>query len=254
MHYFQFEIKEWISNTAHLTLEEEAVYLRLINYYYDSERYIPKDIPLISRKLRISNTEITERILHEFFQEFDEGFIHNRCDVEITKYRAKSEQASRAGKASAVARASASLTPVQRPLNQSLIINQESLIINKESKKNLSIPEGMNVVVWSDYLKLRNKQKKPLTETALKGLQREAEKAKLSLVDVLEICCERGWIGFKAEWLDSKQTTKTGGQEWRNNDSLMIAKATELGLSTIGMQRYDIINKIDAHLRSRGLC
>jgi uncharacterized protein YdaU (DUF1376 family) len=253
MHYFQFEIKEWISNTAHLTLEEEAVYLRLINYYYDSERYIPKDIPLISRKLRITNIEITERILHEFFQECDQGFIHNRCDVEITKYKAKSEQASRAGKASAEKRASTSLTPAQRPLNQSLIINQESLIINKESKKDLLIPEGMNVVVWSDYLKLRNKQKKPLTETALKGLQREAEKAKLSLVDVLEICCERGWIGFKAEWLDSKQTTKTGGQEWRNNDALMIAKATELGLSTIGMQRYDIINKIDAHMRSRGL-
>jgi uncharacterized protein YdaU (DUF1376 family) len=253
MHYFQFEIKEWISNTAHLTLEEEAAYLRLINYYYDSEKPIPNDIALISRKLRISNIEVTKGILHEFFQESDEGFIHNRCDVEITKYRAKSEQASRAGKASAVARASASLTPVQRPLNQSLIINQESLIINKEPKKNLPIPEGMNIVVWSDYLKLRNKQKKPLTETALKGLQREADKAKLPLVDVLEICCERGWIGFKSEWLDSKQTTKTGGQEWRNNDSLMIAKATELGLSTIGMQRYDIINKIDSHLRSRGL-
>jgi uncharacterized protein YdaU (DUF1376 family) len=251
MHYFQFEIKEWISNTAHLTLEEEAVYLRLINYYYDSERYIPKDIPLISRKLRITNIEITERILHEFFQECDQGFIHNRCDVEITKYKAKSEQASRAGKASAVARASTSLTPVQRPLNQSLIINQESLI--KNHIKDILIPEGMNVVVWKDYLKLRNKQKKPLTETALKGLKREAEKAKLPLVDVLEICCERGWIGFKAEWITDKKIMGGATQEWRNNDALMIAKATELGLSTIGMQRYDIINKIDAHLRSRGL-
>jgi uncharacterized protein YdaU (DUF1376 family) len=253
MHYFQFEIKEWISNTAHLTLEEEAVYLRLINYYYDSERYIPKDIPLVSRKLRISNIEITQRILHEFFQESNEGFIHNRCDVEITKYRAKSEQASRAGKASAVARASASLTPVARSLNQSLIINQESLIINKEKKKTIPIPEGMDVSVWEDYLKVRKAAKKPLTETALKGLIREAEKAKISLKEAIQICCERSWIGFKADWLDAKQTTKNNNQEWRNNDALMIAKATELGLSTIGMQRYDIINKIDAHLRSRGL-
>jgi uncharacterized protein YdaU (DUF1376 family) len=253
MHYFQFEIKEWISNTAHLTLEEEAVYLRLINYYYDSEKPIPQDIALISRKLRISNIEVTKGILHEFFQESEQGFIHNRCDVEITKYKAKSEQASRAGKASAEKRASTSLTPAQRPLNQSLIINQESLIINKESKKTIPSPEGMDVSVWEDYLKVRKAAKKPLTETALKGLSREAEKAKISLKEALQICCERSWIGFKADWLDSKQTTKTGGQEWRNNDSLMIAKATELGLHTVGLQRYDIINKIDAHLRSRGL-
>ena len=253
MHYFQFEIKEWISNTAHLTLEEEAVYLRLINYYYDSEKPIPQDIALISRKLRISNIEVTKGILHEFFQESEQGFIHNRCDVEITKYKAKSEQASRAGKASAEKRASTSLTPAQRPLNQSLIINQESLIINKESKKNIPIPSGMDVSIWEDYLKLRKASKKPLTETALKGLAREAEKAKISLKEAIQICCERGWIGFKAEWLDSKQTTKTGGQDWRNNDGLMLAKATELGLHTVGLQRFEIINKIDATLRSRGL-
>jgi len=253
MHYFQFEIKEWISNTAHLTLEEEAVYLRLINYYYDSEKPIPQDIALISRKLRISNIEVTKGILHEFFQESEQGFIHNRCDVEITRYKAKSEQASRAGKASAEKRASTSLTTAQRPLNQSLIINQESLIINKESKKTIPIPDGMDVSIWEDYLKLRKASKKPLTETALKGLAREAEKAKISLKEAIQVCCERGWIGFKADWIADKKVIGSATQEWRNNDALMIAKANELGLSTIGMQRYDIINKIDAHLRSRGL-
>jgi hypothetical protein len=192
--------------------------------------------------------------LHEFFQESDEGFIHNRCDVEITKYRAKSEQASRAGKASAVARASASLTPVQRSLNQSLIINQESLIINKESKKTIPIPDGMDVSVWEDYLKVRKAAKKPLTETALKGLTREAEKAKISLKEAIQICCERGWIGFKADWIrESKSAHHNKNEDWRNNDGLMLAKANELGLHTVGLQRYDIINKIDATIRSRGL-
>ena len=33
----------------------------------------------------------------------------------------------------------------------------------------------------------------------------------------------------------------------------MMAKAQELGLHTIGLQRYEIVNKIDATLRSRGL-
>jgi hypothetical protein len=111
----------------------------------------------------------------------------------------------------------------------------------------------MDVSIWEDYLKIRKAAKKPLTETALKGLQREAEKAKLSLSQAIEICCERSWIGFKAEWIADSKNPAVKSQEWRNNDALMVAKAVELGLSTVGLQRYDIINKIDAHLRSRGL-
>lgn len=143
MHYFQFEIKEWVSNTAHLTLEEEAVYLRLINYYYDSERAIPFDIAMISRKLRIVNQEITENILHEFFTESPEGFIHNRCDVEITKYHSKIEQASRAGKASAERKSNGRSTGVQP------IINHKSLIINQESNKKTA-PIGFSEF-WDAY-------------------------------------------------------------------------------------------------------
>ena len=164
MHYFQFEIKEWVSNTAHLSLEEEAIYLRLVNFYYDSEKPIPSDIEMISRKLRIANIQMTYAILHEFFTESDEGYIHDRCELEITKYRAKSEQASRAGKASAEKRANASLTPVQRPSNQSLIINQESLIKN-HIKTNpiapkVAIPIGVSEDLWKDFLTLRKSYKK----------------------------------------------------------------------------------------------
>ena len=258
MHYFQFEIKEWISNTAHLTLEEESVYLRLINFYYDSEKAIPFDLALISRKLRINNIELTESILHEFFTESNEGYIHDRCDMEITKYRAKSEQASRAGKASAEKRSNASLTPVQRPSNQSLIINQESLINNhiKPIAPKVAVPIGVSEDLWKDFLTLRKSKKLPVTLTAFKGITREAEKAKKSISEVLQICCERGWGGFKAEWL-MESPIKAGSpvvkQDWRNNDGLMLSKASELGLHTVGLQRFEIINKIDDTIRSRGL-
>jgi uncharacterized protein YdaU (DUF1376 family) len=258
MHYFQFEIKEWISNTAHLTLEEEAVYLRLINFYYDSEKAIPFDLALISRKLRINNIELTESILHEFFTESNEGYIHDRCDMEITKYRAKSQQASRAGKASAEKRSNASLTPVQRPSNQSLIINQESLINNhiKPIAPKVAVPIGVSEDLWKDFLTLRKSKKLPVTLTAFKGITREAEKAKKSISEVLQICCERGWGGFKAEWL-IESPIKAGSpvvkQDWRNNDGLMLSKASDLGLHTVGLQRFEIINKIDDTIRSRGL-
>lgn len=130
MHYFQFEIKEWVSNTAHLSLEEEAVYLRLINYYYDSEKPIPKDHSMILRKLRIDNLDMANLILNEFFVTTEHGWIHERCDREIERYNAKVDQASRAGRASANARS----TLVQPIINHKpLIINHKSLTINQDN-------------------------------------------------------------------------------------------------------------------------
>lgn len=55
--------------------------------------------------------------------------------------------------------------------------------------------------VVADFLKIRRAKKAPLTETALDGLRREAAKAGVTLEQALRTCCERGWTGFKAEWV-----------------------------------------------------
>lgn len=211
MHYFQFEIKEWIANTAHLSLEEECAYIRLILYYYDAEKPIDlAETSWVFRKCRIPD-KLGESILMEFFTRTDDGWIHKRCDEEIARYHAKQEQASKAGKASAQRRLNARSTDVQP------IINQESLIINQESNKKTK-PKGsfeskdwvcpIHVCpnVFDDFLKLRKAKRSPLTVTALNGLEREGKKAGLNLQEVLQMCCERGWIGFKAEWV--KDTPK----------------------------------------------
>ncbi len=251
MHYFQFEIKEWISNTAHLSLEEEAIYLRLILYYYDSEQCIPNDPTKVFRKLRITNIECATNILNEYFKPTQNGYVHTRCDEVIQKYNSRIESASRAGKLSAQVRLNKRSTPVQ------LINNQESLINNQKSKKPKGsfewvCPVDIDSNIFFDFMAIRKAKKAPLTQTALKGLYREAEKANLSINDALKICCERGWVGFKAEWVENKIGTKSS-QDWRTNDSLMMQKASELGLYTVGLQRFEIINKIADTLRSRGL-
>ena len=63
------------------------------------------------------------------------------------------------------------------------------------------LPEGVEPEVWSDFLKIRKAKRAAMTATALKGIQREADKAGMSLQSVLEMCCERGWQGFNASWL-----------------------------------------------------
>lgn len=52
-----------------------------------------------------------------------------------------------------------------------------------------------------DFKKLRKEKKASITKTAIEGIRREASKAGLTLEAALMICCERGWQGFKADWV-----------------------------------------------------
>jgi hypothetical protein len=76
----------------------------------------------------------------------------------------------------------------------------------KERKNTVAPPFGVTDSVWQDWLKLRKAKKAAVTQTAIDGIQREADKAGVSLQTALEMCCERGWTGFKAEWLQPKQS------------------------------------------------
>jgi hypothetical protein len=83
-------------------------------------------------------------------------------------------------------------------------------IDKEEDKKNkkatgVATPDGVSDSLWQDFKKLRTAKKSPITQTAISGISREAAKAGLSLPTVLEMCCERGWVGFKAEWTQEKR-------------------------------------------------
>ena len=105
----------------------------------------------------------------------------------------------------------------------------------KPKRKRITVakPEGVSEQVWTDFCALRNKRRAPITETALKGIQREAEKAGITLEEALSTCCERGWQGFKAEWyrrekLEQKNASKAEYQlpsndDWDNFDTAHYA-------------------------------
>lgn len=103
----------------------------------------------------------------------------------------------------------------------------------RKRSSNVQKPESVSEQVWNDFTALRTKRRAPITETALKGIQREAEKAGISLEAALSTCCERGWQGFKAEWyrrekLEQKNASKAEYQlpsndDWDNFDTAHYA-------------------------------
>ena len=60
---------------------------------------------------------------------------------------------------------------------------------------------GVDSSIASDWLQSRKTLKAAVTLTAIDGIAREAAKARIALSDALALCCQRGWRGFKAEWV-----------------------------------------------------
>ena len=73
-------------------------------------------------------------------------------------------------------------------------------------RQSLKKPETVSQQTWDDFNSIRKAKKAPLTETALKRIQNEADNAGISLETALQVCCERGWQGFRADWYDSKNS------------------------------------------------
>lgn len=75
---------------------------------------------------------------------------------------------------------------------------------NKKTTRKSSLSKlielGVNEQVARDWLVIRKTKKSPLTDTALKQIIAEAEKAKIPLPNVIEICAKENWAGFKASW------------------------------------------------------
>jgi uncharacterized protein YdaU (DUF1376 family) len=216
MYYYQFHIGDYRAATAHLTNEEDLAYRRLLDMYYDTEKPIPNDLTWLERRIRVTGSVILD-VLNDMFQPTTEGYRHTRADAEITKFNEFCE----AGKRGAAKRWGIG---ADSPPNATLMqtINHKPETINQKPKKEKAAvaapPEAVSESVWLDFVALRKAKKAVVTNTAISGIQREAKKANITLEQALRLCCERGWVGFRAEWL--------AGQAIRVNNPHDVAHLT----------------------------
>ena len=199
MHFYSFNIGDYMSHTVHLSLMEDLAYRRCLDIYYLHEKPLPEDATEVARLIRMPEhkPEVVQ-VLEEFFtHEVGTGYVHKRTNEEITKYQAKIQAASRAGKASALARSNASSTKVQ--------LNKKQETLNKKQETNIKRPRNVSKKTWDDFLTHRKNKKAPLTETALKGIKNEVKKTTISLEDALVMCQARGWQSFKSDWINKEQ-------------------------------------------------
>lgn len=122
--------------------------------------------------------------------------------------------------------------------------------MTKHKPQNLIFPEEIPDQVLSDFLTLRKARRAPLTQTALNGIAREAEKAGVSLTVALEICCMFGWQGFRADWIKlrvNNETNKPIGKPSLAERATNARKETERRI-TEREAHGEFMGENDAHL------
>lgn len=104
--------------------------------------------------------------------------------------------------------------------------------------KPADVPENL----WCDWIALRKQKRLPLTAQALALVQSEAAKAGKTLADVLQICLQNSWAGFKASWLTNATNTQqqterpfyTPTHDWEEERKEHIAHAEALMRTVLG--------------------
>lgn len=223
MHYYKRNLGDYAKKAGRLSMLQHGAYTLLIDACYDREQF-PTMEEAIDWTWASSTAEIeaVEFVLRKFFTLEGGLYVQKRIQEEIGEYRVKSEVNARIAqeretkrKEKSTKRAPAvddankagdEAPPNQEPITNNQTPSDEGVAQRKRSAPPLAArPDDVSEPVWQDFQRLRREKRAPLTDTALAGVMREAQKAGVPLETALAYCCEAGWQGFNAGWYADRQ-------------------------------------------------
>lgn len=250
MHYYKRNLGDYAKKAGRLSMLQHGSYTLLIDACYDREQF-----PTLEEALdwawasSAAEIEAVEFVLRKFFTLEDGRYVQKRIQEEVAEYHVKAtnnariaqeRETKRKEKQTERARTVDESAPEQHespPNHEPLTINQEPVVttppdggVPRKRAATAARPDDVSEPVWQDFQRLRREKRAPLTDTALAGVRREAEKAGVPLEAAIAYCCEAGWQGFNAGWY----ADRTGGRgaapakraepEWRAEQKDFIAE------------------------------
>lgn len=218
MHYYEFNIGDYMRDTAHLDEMEDLAYRRMLDLYYLRELPLPKTIPEIAKLIRMrTHSESIANVLREYFTLTDDGYVNEKANETLAKIYDKSEKAKKSAEKrwdnQRLKNANAVQTQCDGNANgmlpNNLIPNNPIPINNKQKKADLDFsewPQQPSAEVLSAWLAMRKKVKASNTQLAMNTIGNElkiAVAAGLTVDYCLSIAESSGWKGFKADWVSS---------------------------------------------------
>lgn len=259
MHYYDFNVKEYRADTAHLTPMEHYIYRTLMDSYYYDERPIPKETQRVLRRLGLGTQQEPDlqNVLSDFFYMADGAWHHKRIDEELKAYWKRAKTSRENGAKGGRPRKNKDLEnpdqteqqPGENPEKPSgfknkpdgkATSNHKPVTSNQNKKtkaKKFSFSSelkklGVSDSVVSQYLQVRKGKRLQNTEIAFNKLVSEIEKSGRTPAAVIKHCVENSWGGFKHTW------------QWDEDNSSQAPTQQEQEKAQSDQNRINMINQI----------
>ena len=220
-------IGDYLSATTRLTTEQHGAYLLLLMDYWKNGPP-PDDDRVLAQITRMSENAWSNArsILEQFFKVSENKWTHVRVERELVDAEKRKTTANLRAKAGAQARwAKTNASSITQAMPDPMLADASSPSPSpspsskeRKTKTKPSVverPPDVDEKVWQDYMATR---KTAITQTGLALLEKEAQKAGITLEAALSECTLRGWTGFKAEWVQRKALTMRQQSEQRKQD------------------------------------
>lgn len=237
MHYYTFNIGDYMRDTAHLDEMEDLAYRRMLDLYYLKEMPLPVSVQDIAKLIRMrTHSESIANVLREFFTLTNSGYINNKADETLNKIYDKSAKAKESAKkrwdnqqlknANALPMQSECSADGMLPINPipSNTVTQDLLADSEES------PEGkVNFldVLFEKFWKNYNCEKtsKVKKQNALKAFARlmkgKSENTATMLTHAMLVYYQDYLVGVVFGSDRMHPTTYINGKQWEDNPEFM---------------------------------
>lgn len=203
---FLFYSSDFLTGVSDLTFEERGQYITLLCLQHQKGR-------LSEKAIKIAVPNAAADVLAKF-QKDEKGLFYNpRLEVEADKRAQHAEkqrlrakkgwEKRKQGQSPGYATADATALPLE---NEN--VNENKDVNRRFSFKSKLMEAGAEKKLCEDWLKVRKAKKAANTETALKGFLSEVEKSGKTIDEILTICIENSWKGFKASWIETGSAEK----------------------------------------------
>lgn len=197
VNYYTYHIGDYRTATAHLSLDEDATYKRLLDYQYDKECPIPDDPAVMARRLR-SNEKLVSAMLAEFFTLTEAGWINKRVWDEIGKHQEFIDKQKHNGRKGG--RVKTQAEPNANPTLTLPIPNTHTPILKKAinfEKLPGTLKTDAFQDAWERFVAYRQERKKPIYQSSMeaKWLQMESWGSDMA-VQSIENTIANGWQGI----------------------------------------------------------
>ncbi len=99
MNHYPMHPGDYLRDTAHLSIIEDAVYRRILDWLYTNERPLPTDSAKVARLMRaIEHQDAVDAVLNEFLELTADGWVQRRAEREIAEYKARADSARENGR------------------------------------------------------------------------------------------------------------------------------------------------------------